>query len=197
MLRHFFSLSLIILIFISFPLISKAESLDADNDGLSDALELKFKTDANNPDTDNDGYNDGLEVQNGYNPTKGEGAKLEKRIEINLKEQRLAYFLGSVEMGKFPVSSGKKSTPTPKGTYEVGNKSQKAWSRAYGLWMPYWLGFKGQKFGIHELPIWQSGYREGASHLGTPVSHGCVRLGIGPAKTVYDFAAVGTKVKIY
>lgn len=195
--RLSFFLLPILLFCLAFPLAAKAESLDTDKDGLSDSLELKFKTDVNSADTDSDGYNDGLEVQNGYDPTKGEGAKLEKRIEINLKEQRLAYFLGSVELGKFPVSSGKKSTPTPKGNYEVVNKSPKAWSKAYGLWMPYWLGFKGQNFGVHELPIWPSGYREGANHLGTPVSHGCVRLGIGSAKTVYDFAAVGTKVKIY
>ena len=47
------------------------------------------------------------------------------------------------------------------------------------------------------LPYWPSGYREGTNHLGIPVSHGCVRLGIGPAKTLYDWAEIGTTVAIY
>jgi len=50
---------------------------------------------------------------------------------------------------------------------------------------------------IHELPYWPGGYREGENHLGIPVSHGCVRLGIGAAAKVYQFAAIGTKVVIH
>ena len=45
---------------------------DADNDGLSDADEVIYGTDINNPDTDGDGYSDGEEVAGGYNPN-GEG----------------------------------------------------------------------------------------------------------------------------
>lgn len=47
-------------------------SLDSDRDGLTDAEEVKYGTDKNNPDTDGDGYKDGAEVQSGYNP-KGSG----------------------------------------------------------------------------------------------------------------------------
>jgi len=42
--------------------------IDSDHDGLSDAMELLYKTDPNNPDTDGDGYMDGDEVANGYDP---------------------------------------------------------------------------------------------------------------------------------
>lgn len=41
---------------------------DFDQDGLSDADELKYGTDPMDPDTDKDGYLDGAEVQQGYNP---------------------------------------------------------------------------------------------------------------------------------
>lgn len=47
-------------------------SRDTDGDGLTDADEERYGTDAKNPDTDGDGYLDGAEVQNGYNPL-GEG----------------------------------------------------------------------------------------------------------------------------
>jgi len=175
---------------------TKLEANDKDGDGLSDRMELNFKTNLKNSDSDGDGYQDGEEISAGFNPLDpSPDARLSKRIEINLKKQELSYWLGSVRLGKFFVSSGKNNS-TKTGKFAIANKSLKAWS-PYGLWMPYWLGIKGTEFGIHELPIWPNGYREGESHLGTPVSHGCVRLGIGPAKLIYDWAKVGTPVTIY
>jgi len=175
----------------------KLEDSDYDADWLSDRMELNFHTDLTNPDSDGDGLLDGEEVKNGYDPLKGEKAVLGKRIEIDTKKQELSYYLGDIRLGSFSVSTGKPSMPTPKGNFTVGNKSPKAWSKSYGLWMPYWMGMKGTRFGIHELPVWPSGYREGEDHLGTPVSHGCIRLGVTSAKTLYDWAPVGTPVYIH
>jgi len=177
------------------PRPAKLKNSDYDHDGLSDALEIKFKTDLKNSDTDGDGHPDGEEIKNAFDPLSSENKKLAKKIEINIKEQKLSYFLNNIELDRFAVSSGKNNS-TPKGEWKILNKSPKAWS-PYGLWMPYWLGLgKHGEFGIHELPIWPNGYREGENHLGKPVSHGCVRLGVGSAKTIYDWAEVGTKVII-
>ncbi len=170
--------------------------MDSDNDGLSDLLEAKFKTDPQNADTDGDGFSDGLEVQNGYDPLSKNPAKLPKRIEIDTKKQELSYFLSDVELDAFPVSTGKRSTPTPKGSFKIDAKAPRAWSKPYKLWMPYWMSLSNGKFGIHELPEWPAGKKEGATHLGTPVSHGCIRLGVGPAKLLYNWAEIGTRVII-
>jgi lipoprotein-anchoring transpeptidase ErfK/SrfK len=96
------------------------------------------------------------------------------------------------------ISSGKRGMDTPKGSFQIRNKFPRAWSKKYGLFMPYWMAIvpSGQ-FGIHELPEWPGGYKEGQNHLGTPVSHGCVRLGVGPAKIVYDWAEIGTAVIVH
>jgi lipoprotein-anchoring transpeptidase ErfK/SrfK len=170
---------------------------DKDHDGLSDEDEINiYHTDPNNPDTDSDGYNDGLEIKNGYNPLSVAARKLTKKIKIDLKKQKLDYFLGDFKLGAFKVSSGKWTMPTPKGTFKILNKIPRAWSKDYGLWMPYWLGLATGKFGIHELPEWPNGTKEGENHLGTPVSHGCIRLGVGPAKTIYDWAVIGMGVEI-
>jgi lipoprotein-anchoring transpeptidase ErfK/SrfK len=59
------------------------------------------------------------------------------------------------------------------------------------------MAFIGSEYGIHELPEWPDGTKEGESHLGTPVSHGCVRLGRGDAQAVYDWVEVGTPVFIH
>lgn len=175
----------------------KLEESDFDKDGLSDRMEYNFHTNPALADSDGDGYSDGEEIKNGFDPKQRGDIKLEKRIEINLAKQELSYFLGGVRIEKFKVSTGKPATPTPKGGFKIDNKTIKAWSKPYGLWMPYWMSLKNGVFGIHELPYWPSGYREGTDHLGMPVSHGCIRLGIGPAKTLYDWTEIGTLVAIY
>ena len=175
----------------------KLEDNDNDDDGLSDRMELNFHTDLSNPDTDGDGYKDGEEVNAGYDPLKPEGIKLAKKIEINTGiEQKLYYFLGDVRMGEYKISSGKASMRTPKGDFKIDGKALRAWS-SYGLWMPYWMSLQHGYFGIHELPEWPNGTKEGENHLGTPVSHGCVRLGVGAAEFIYNWAPIGTPVKIY
>lgn len=120
-----------------------------------------------------------------------------KRIEINLAKQRLSIYEDGKNLGTYVISSGKKSMPTPKGTFQIYYKTRMAWSAKYGLFMPYWMSFTPSgSHGIHELPEWPGGYKEGANHLGIPVSHGCVRLGVGPAKKVYYWADIGTPVVI-
>ena len=176
----------------------RLEDADFDKDGLTDYLELRFKTNIKNSDTDGDGYSDGEEVKTGYNPLEKNSIKLPKRIEINTgSKHELSYFLGGVRLGSFLISAGLASMPTPKGHFKIENKHPKAWS-SYGLWMPYWMAIDTSgRFGIHELPVWPGGHREGEDHLGKPASHGCVRLGEGSAEFLYNWAEIGTEVFIY
>lgn len=170
---------------------------DYDNDGLSDWLELLFQTDLGKADTDGDGYSDFVEISNGYDPLNPEPIKLPKKIKISLTDQTVTALLKDIPFNTFSASTGKPGYPTPRGIYQVENKIPRAWSGQYGLWMPYWLGFINTTYGIHELPEWPSGHKEGEDHLGRPVSHGCVRLGVGPAQWLYHWAEVGTMVEIY
>ena len=117
-----------------------------------------------------------------------------KYIEIDLSDQTLAYYESGIELGKFRVSSGKPGMATPTGEFRVMNKQRRPYSGTYSLYMPFWMQFTSAGHGIHELPEWSSGYKEGANHLGIPVSHGCVRLGVGPAQTVWNWAEVGTPI---
>ena len=121
-----------------------------------------------------------------------------KYIDISLGYQNLVIFENGKALNAFLISSGKKGFDTPIGTFKIENKYPRAWSKKYALWMPYWMAFlpTGQ-MGIHELPEWPGGHKEGANHLGTAVSHGCVRLGVDSAKQVYDWAEIGTPVIIH
>jgi hypothetical protein len=167
---------------------------DYDKDGLSDWQELQFATSLNNADTDNDGFSDYNEIQNSFDPLNIKPIKLNQKVIINTKLQTLTVTLSDIPLAVFPVSTGRKGYQTPTGEFEINNKVPRAWSKTYGLWMPYWMSFIGNKFGIHELPEWPGGYKEGQNHLGTPVSHGCVRLGVGPAAWLYNRVEIGTKV---
>ena len=120
-----------------------------------------------------------------------------KYIDINLAKQILTIFQEGKNKGNYKISSGKSSMPTPRGSFEIINKKRRAWSNKYKLFMPYWMAFTNQGHGIHELPEWPNGYKEGAKHLGIPVSHGCVRLGVGAAESVYHWADIGTPVYIH
>lgn len=119
-------------------------------------------------------------------------------IDITLATQTMVLFEDGKPVDAYIVSSGKRGMETPKGNFSIHNKAKRVWSKAYGLWMPYWMAIlPSGKVGIHELPEWPSGYKEGAAHLGIPVSHGCVRLGVGSAERVFNFADIGTPVIVH
>lgn len=119
-----------------------------------------------------------------------------KYIDVDLAAQKLCRVEGPSILDCFTVSSGKPSTPTVLGTFAIQNKNPRAWSSEYGLYMPWWQAFHGP-YGLHELPEWPGGKKEGENHLGTPVSHGCVRMGVGTAEMVYNWTDIGTPVYVH
>ena len=121
-----------------------------------------------------------------------------KYIDVNLDIQVITIFENGKILDAFLISSGLRGMDTPKGVTQIYNKHPRPWSGKYGLFMPYWMAIRSNGlFGIHELPEWPGGYKEGANHLGTPVSHGCIRLGVGAAQKIYEWADIGTSVIIY
>ncbi len=121
-----------------------------------------------------------------------------KYIDVSLKYQVMVIFEDGQALNSYRISSGKRGLETPLGQFKIENKSPRAWSAKYGLFMPNWMAIvPSGKVGIHELPVWPGGYQEGASHLGIPVSHGCIRLGSEPAKRVYAWAEIGTPVVVH
>lgn len=134
------------------------------------------------------------EAKNFAKPQISEG----KYIDVSLAHQNMVLFENGEYVDAYLISSGKKGMETPLGTFKIENKVPRAWSKTYGLFMPNWMAITPSgKFGIHELPEWPGGYKEGADHLGYAVSHGCVRLGIGDSKKVYDWAEIGTPIIVH
>lgn len=124
-----------------------------------------------------------------------------KYIDIDISDQILTIFEDGVSKGSFLVSTGKYGMPTPLGRHKILSKSKLAYSHKYNLYMPFWMQFTSAGHGIHELPFWKYKggveYKEREAHLGTRISHGCIRLGVGPAEQVYNWAEIGTPVVVH
>ena len=93
---------------------------DSDSDGLSDSDEISiYHTNPAKFDTDTDGYSDGEEIRFGFDPNKKGDDRLEKYIQVSLKDQSLTYSLGPYVIKSFKISSGDSKHPTPPGEYSI------------------------------------------------------------------------------
>lgn len=122
-----------------------------------------------------------------------------KRIVVDLSDQRLVTYQGNTQIHTFVVSTGMPGANTAPGTYRVLDKYPNAYASTWNLQMPYWLGiyWSGSlENGIHALPILPNGQRLWGGYLGTRVTYGCVVLGTADARTLYQWAEVGTPVII-
>lgn len=124
-----------------------------------------------------------------------------KSIIVNLKKQELKLIQRGRVISIRKISSGKWSTPTPVGNFKIKNKIAVAYSREFDLYMEHWMAISPDgAYGLHALPYWKlknGGKRyEGASHIGTPVSHGCIRQSLDDATSLFEWAPIGTPVKV-
>lgn len=127
-----------------------------------------------------------------------------KAIHIDLIEQELAIIENGAIVAKYPVSSGAAETPTPPGEFQIHRKQTLRISNLDVPYrMPYYMAFtENQSHGLHALPYLgesaQSSdyWQEARSHIGIPVSHGCIRLLPEDAERVFEWVDVGTKVII-
>jgi len=113
-------------------------------------------------------------------------------IDLDLRRKILITFRDGQALGVYEIlATGPPWSPTPRGHFQVRAKYRNAFSRHSHVWMPWSINFSGPYF-IHEVPIWPSGKR-----LYSKYSGGCVRLKIGQAEKVYNFAQIGMAVIIH
>jgi len=135
-------------------------------------------------------------------------------LEISLSEQRGLLLVRTAIAMDFPVATGRKSHPTPAGSYTIlakeTNYSSNLYGKIYdaqnvllvtdadarkdlvpeggrfeGATMPYWMRLTDTGVGLHV------GYVPGR-----PASHGCIRLKHDVATQLFDLVRVGTPVVI-
>lgn len=121
-----------------------------------------------------------------------------KYILVDISEQHMYVYEGDLIIYSFVASTGMDNA-TRVGSFNVLDKIPTAYGATWDLWMPNWLGiyWSGSlENGIHALPILSNGTQLWAGYLGTPISFGCVVLGVYESQLLYDWAEVGTPVDI-
>jgi lipoprotein-anchoring transpeptidase ErfK/SrfK len=110
----------------------------------------------------------------------------EAKVVIDTLTQRFYVYRGDKLVGVSTISSGKKGKETPLGFWKVMTKKVKGYSRKYdNAPMPYMQMYDPKGIAFHAGP-----------NPGYPASHGCVRLPLQFAKTLYGLTEIGTKVII-
>ena len=121
-----------------------------------------------------------------------------KYIYVSISEQHLYAYQDNQLVYSFVASTGMNNA-TRTGVFQVLDKIPNAYGSTWDLWMPNWLGiyYSGTlENGIHALPILSNGVQLWGGYLGTPISYGCVVIGVEEAQMLYNWAEVGTTVEI-
>ncbi|MCF6244882.1 MAG: L,D-transpeptidase [Sulfurovum sp.] len=102
----------------------------------------------------------------------------EKRIlaKIDIATQRMYVYKGDTLLYTWKVSSGKRGHATPRGQYRALSTVKNYMSRKYKAPMPYSVFFK-PGYAIHAT--------NSINKLGSPASHGCIRLHKSNASKFY------------
>lgn len=111
-------------------------------------------------------------------------------IEINLSTQRLIAWKGNKLVAIASISSGKSSTPTYPGVFQIERKLIQDRMRGadYDIANVPYAMYYNRGYAIHGAP-WHNLF-------GTPVSHGCINLSVEQAKWLFQWTAIGTPVLI-
>jgi lipoprotein-anchoring transpeptidase ErfK/SrfK len=121
-----------------------------------------------------------------------------KYILVRTGKQHLYAYDNGSPIFSYVVSTGSGNS-TRAGTFRVLDKLANAYGADWNFWMPNWLGIYwvgALEDGIHAPPLLSGGGRLWADALGTPVSYGCVVLGVDDAMQLFNWADVGTPVEI-
>ena len=119
-------------------------------------------------------------------------------IDVSLSAQRVTvYDIEGRIVKQFVCSTGSKGHETPTGIFSVQAHGKSFFSKSIQEGGYYWTQFDGD-FLFHSVPFDKNRQMEPAeaAKIGTPVSHGCVRLLLEDAKWIYDNIPIGTVVTI-
>jgi L,D-transpeptidase catalytic domain len=106
------------------------------------------------------------------------GAQAKVAITVDKDNQQMTVAVDGVERYRWPVSSGLPSYETPSGSFRAFRMEEDHYSKEFDdAPMPHSIFFTKIGHAIHGT--------DSASKLGSPASHGCVRLSRANAATLY------------
>lgn len=124
-------------------------------------------------------------------------------ILVDISDQKVYVYKSGKVIRTIICSTGipGKDTETPVGNFKI-NKYRGTFfynsDASVKEGAKYWVGFIGANFLFHSVPTDKNGniLQDEAAKLGTPASHGCVRMSMDNAKWFYETIPVGSNVFI-
>ncbi|MCH5465492.1 L,D-transpeptidase [Levilactobacillus tujiorum] len=122
-------------------------------------------------------------------------------IKVSIAKQRV-YIMANKKKVLYTMicSTGKKSSPTPKGTFHIQNRGTHFYNASSKEGANYWTSFKDWgTYLFHSVPVNAHGkyVPSEAKKLGKRASHGCVRLSVADAHWIYSHVPYKMKVVIH
>ncbi|MBO8127032.1 MAG: L,D-transpeptidase family protein [Firmicutes bacterium] len=113
------------------------------------------------------------------------------------RPQLVRVWRGEEVQAAFPASFGKAGSPTPGGVFYIKDRGREFWSEKYQEGAYYWVRFQGNYL-FHSVPFDRNKVlkKSEEAKLGSPASHGCIRLSVKDAKWFYENVPDGTYVII-
>jgi len=139
---------------------------------------------------DNTGQNDSLDIDFSNSD--------DFRIEVDLNSQKVLVYYKDNLIKEMICSGGTAEKPTLKGEFKTTQKGEWFFSDKYNMGAHYWIRFY-HDYLFHSVPFNKNDQmiKEEYDKLGSPASHGCIRLEVKNAKWLYEMLPIGVKVLIY
>lgn len=147
--------------------------------------------------SNNDGKNI-IDIFNaGSNYTQTDQSKY--LIDVSISEQKVRIYENGQKVQEWIASTGENDS-TPLGNFVIQNRGEWFFSEKYQQGGKWWVSFKGWgNYLFHSIPMdrEQNILADEADKIGSPASHGCVRLQEADAKWIYDHIPQGASVNIH
>lgn len=134
----------------------------------------------------------------GAYPDMSKVNKTSLKVKVDLSRQRVHIYSAKKLLYTMIVSAGMDNS-TPKGDFVIRQRGEHFFNANEQMGGDYWVGFSGAVYLFHSVPthVNQGDYIVSeAQKLGSPASHGCVRMSVPDAQWFYQYIPDGTAVHI-
>lgn len=122
-------------------------------------------------------------------------------IDVNITSQKIKVLKGDKVIKEMICSTGilgNSDTETPLGTFYIQSKGEYFFSNKYQEGGRYYVKFFSNYL-IHSIPVDKKGniIEEERKKIGSPVSHGCIRVSLEDSKWIYNNVPQESQVMIH
>ncbi|NJN09142.1 MAG: L,D-transpeptidase [Richelia sp. SL_2_1] len=126
----------------------------------------------------------------------------EKKVVVDLGDRRAYVYRQNTVIASYPIGVGKKGWETPTGTFEVLHMQHyPAWK--HPITGKVFAAGPNSPLGERWIGFWSDGHNEIGFHgtpesdlVGSPVSHGCLRMRNSDVRLLYEQIDLGVPVEV-